>query len=400
MSGKQTYSKLAPKNVLAFVFHEERRSSILLLIAAALALFLANSAWSAIYFDFFEREFTLGSVTLDLQHWINEGLMAIFFLVVVLEVKREFIDGELSTWRKASFPVVAAVGGMLVPALLYSLINPYPPQNAGWAIPMATDIAIAIGLIGLLGKSIPKSLRVFLLALAIVDDVGSIIVIGLFYSQPTNMFALLLAAVLSLSLLYARTNKYRLVSFTFIGIGIWYCLLVAGISGTMAGVIVAAMAPLTTRRTNAKNLQASEIAEDVLLPLTAYLIVPLFVFANAGIDFSSITLTKGNGLGVFMGVIAGLLLGKPIGILGASWLATRLKISNKPSGTTWTQITGIGFVAGIGFTISLLIADLAFSSMPKFQNAAVLGVFVASVVSGIIGIIILRSKRPIATMSK
>ncbi|MEK7599700.1 MAG: Na+/H+ antiporter NhaA [Patescibacteria group bacterium] len=393
MPKKRKVSRFAPQNVLAFFLKEERRSSILLLIAAVLALILANSSWASIYFGVLHHEYTLGAVTLDLRHWINEGLMAIFFLVVVLEIKREFIDGELRSWKKASFLVFAALGGMIVPALIFSVFNPYPPQNIGWAIPMSTDTAIALGVIGLLGRSVPRSLKVFLLAVAIIDDVVSIIVIGLYYSRPTNMFFLFLALAFSMLLIYARTKKLRLFSFAIIGFAIWYCLLMAGVSGTIAGVVVAAIAPLTTRRTNAAQLQGSEVVEDMLLPVTAFFIVPLFVFANAGLDFSKVALTHGNGLMVFVGVALGLAIGKPVGIFAGGWLAATLRIGHKPNGISWPQIWGVGCISGIGFTISILIADLAYKTTPDFHNTAILGVFVASIISGVAGVIILKYSR-------
>lgn len=393
MGKNKKESKLMPKNILAFVFREERRSGILLLVAAALALVIANSAWSEIYFGILDKEYTLGAVTLDLRHWINEGLMAIFFLVVMLEIKRELIDGELRSWKKASFLFFAALGGMIVPALIFSALNPYPPQNVGWAIPMSTDTAIAIGVIGLLGRGIPKSLKVFLLAIAIIDDIVSILVIGLFYSQPTNMLALMLVVILSLALILVRTKRLHLINFLLIGFGIWYCLLVAGVSGTIAGVIVAAIAPLTTRKSNSVRFQASEEVEEILLPVTAYMIIPVFVFANAGLDFSSLTLYAENGLMVFLGVAAGLFIGKPVGIFSASWIAAKLRIAHKPRGISWSQLLGIGFIAGIGFTISLLITDLAYRSNTNLQEVATLGVFVASILSGLIGLAILKSAR-------
>ncbi len=383
-------SRFNPTNILAFVFQEERRSGVLLIIAAVLALFLANSAWSNQYFDFLHIKYMLGSVELDLRHWINEGLMALFFLVVALEVKRELVDGELSTWRRASFPVIAAVGGMVLPALIYTYINPNPPLSSGWAIPIATDIAIAVGVLALLGKRIPKNLRLFLLSLAIIDDIGSIMIIGLFYNQPSNMFALMHALILSLSLSVFRKQKLWLLSFGLVGIGIWYCLLLSGISGTMAGVIVALMAPLTKRHNKKSRLQSPEKIEDILLPLTAYLIVPVFVFANAGIVIKNISVTSGDGLTVFLGVVLGLLFGKPLGIFCSTWIATKLRLTYKPNDLRWAHILGVGFVAGIGFTISILITGLTFAEHTAQQNSAIFGVFVASVTSGFIGLNILR----------
>jgi NhaA family Na+:H+ antiporter len=391
MKHKKFKSQLNPTNVLTFLLKEERRSGVVLILVAIAALLLANSVWSETYFEFINQQFTLGSITLDLKHWVSEGLMAIFFLMVVLEVKRELIDGELSTWRKASFPLVAAVGGMVVPAFIYTLVNQNSPENIGWAIPIATDIAIAIGVLALLGKRIPKSLRIFLLALAIIDDIGSILVIGVFYSQPANTVALMIATILSLSLFAFRKQRRWILSFAIIGFCIWYCLLLAGISGTMAGVIVAAMAPLSKRFVKNTPLQDSEKIEDVLLPITAYIIVPLFVFTSAGLVFSELSFSQGNGLSVFAGVVTGLLVGKPLGIFGASLIATKLQLAYKPAELSWSHVLGVGFIAGIGFTISLLIADLSFNEYPALQNTAIFGVFVASIVSAIIGLLILAT---------
>jgi NhaA family Na+:H+ antiporter len=390
MKHKQYKNKLTATNVLTFLFKEERRSGVLLIFAAITALLLANSNYSDIYFSFIHKNISIGQVTLDLHHWVSEGLMAIFFLVVVLEVKREFIDGELNTWRKASFPVIAAIGGMILPAVIYTYINPNMPQSYGWAIPIATDIAIAIGVLALLGRRIPRILRIFILSLAIIDDIGSIVVIAIFYSHPTNTTALFGALILCFSLLYFRTLKTWLPIFLIIGLIIWYLLLSAGISATMAGVIVAALSPLTTRRKKSSNrLQSSEWLEDTLLPISAYVIVPLFVFTSAGLVFNDINLTSGNGLMVFVGVVAGLMIGKPLGIISATWLATSLRITSKPKDLNRSHIIGIGFIAGIGFTISLLIADLSFVDYPNMLNAATFGVFVASIFSGLIGLLIL-----------
>lgn len=316
--------------------------------------------------------------------------MALFFLVVSLEIKRELIDGELKTWRNASFPIFAAIGGMFIPALIFTVFNPYQPQSNGWGIPMATDIAIAVGVLALLGKRVPKSLRVFLLSLAIVDDIGSIVIIGLFYNHPTNMLALFLAVILSLGLVATRKNKYWSVWFLFLGLGIWYAMLVAGVSATMAGVIVAFLMPLTTRSKRVFNLQASEVIEDVLIPVTTFVVVPLFVFANAGLNLSQISLASGGGLSVFLGASLGLLIGKPLGIICTSFIATKLALSHKPVNIKWSNIIGIGFIAGIGFTVSLLISDLSYRSQPLLLNSAIFGVFTASIFGAIIGLTILR----------
>ncbi len=391
MPRKTKSHSLNPANIFTFVFKEERRSSLLLILAVIMALVLANSAWSNSYFELFSRKISFGLISLDIRHWINEGLMAFFFLVVGLEVKRELIDGELKTWKKAAFPLVAAVGGMLAPALIFTLFNPYLPQNSGWGIPMATDIAIAVGVLALLGRRIPKSLRVFLLSLAIIDDIGSILIISLFYSKPTNMLTLVLAIILSLSLLLVRKQKWWLPAYVLIGFGMWYCIVVAGLSGTMAGVVIALLMPLAKRRSNASRLQTSEIVEDALIPLTSFLIVPLFVFANAGLRLANISLSSSTGMSVFTGVLLGLLIGKPLGIVIASWTADTLKIAERPTNTTWSQICGIGFLAGIGFTISLLIGDLAYGANSELHSSAVLGIFSASVLAAVIGLLTLRN---------
>jgi NhaA family Na+:H+ antiporter len=396
MNNKTKTSNIIPVNILNFLVQEERRSGVILIIVAIAALFAANSSLSSIYFDFIYTELTFGIVSLDIQHWVSEGLMAIFFLVVVLEVKREFIDGELRTWRKASFPVIAAIGGMLLPALIYSSINTQSPQSIGWAIPIATDIAIGIGVLTLLGKRIPKNIRVFLLTLAIIDDIGSIIVIGIFYNHPSNITALIIAIILSLSLLIVRKKKWWITGFMIMGFCVWYCLLLAGISGTMAGVIVAALAPLVKRPRKSMYLQSSEKIEDLLLPITAYIIVPLFVFCSAGLVFRDVSLTQGDSLSIFLGVVLGLLIGKPVGIITITWIATKLKLTHRPEGMSWVNILGVGFIAGIGFTISLLIANLSFNSYPSLLNTSIFAVFVGSIVSGAIGVLILG----ISTSSK
>lgn len=388
MSGQKTNS-INPKNIIDFVLNEERRSSVLLLMAALIALFVANSAWSAIYFSFFNKELSLVVVDMNIRHWINEGLMALFFLVVGLEIKREFIDGELTTWRKASFPAIAAIGGMAIPALFFSSINPYAPQSGGWAIPMATDIAVAVGVIGLLGEKIPKSLRVFLLTLAIVDDIGSIFVINLFYNQPTNSLALIFALLLIVYLFFIRSKKNWQLGFLIIGFALWYSLLIAGISATVSGVIIAFLMPLSTNKFPKSKLQNSEIIEDKLIPFTSFVVVPLFVFANAGLNFSEITLRGNGSMSVFMGVLLGLAIGKPIGILVACWLGNITNVAQKPKNISWNQLLGVGFLAGIGFTISLLIAGLAYKDSIVFQNAATLGIFAATLISGLVGLFML-----------
>ncbi|MCA9332961.1 Na+/H+ antiporter NhaA [Candidatus Saccharibacteria bacterium] len=378
-----------PKNVWNFFVAEETRSSSLLVIAGLLGLILANSKMSDLYFSTLHYDLTFGFVTLDIQHWINEGLMAAFFLVVSLEIKRELIDGELKGWKKASFPVFGAIGGMILPALIFTTLNPTLPESKGWAIPMATDIAIAIGILGLLGNRISHSLRVFLLTLAIVDDIGSIAIIGIFYSQPSNMFTFLMALVVVLSVAIVRNSRHWIMWFGVLGFVLWYLLILSGVPGTMAGVLMAFLAPLSTRRKGSKKLQLSEVAEDILLPFASFVIVPMFVLANAGIPFSSIELNDHSTINVFLGVFLGLVVGKAVGIFIATKIANVLGFARKPSGISWSQIAGVGFVAGIGFTVSLLVASLSYEDDYVLHNASVMAIFIASIVSAIIGLFIL-----------
>ena len=380
-----------PKNIFNFVFTEERRSGVLLIVAALTALIIANTGYSEVYFNWLGKYFTLGGVHLNISHWIGDGLMALFFLAVGLEVKRELIDGELRSWKKASFPIIAAIGGMLLPAFLFSLLNPYLPQSNGWAIPMATDVAIAVGAIGLLGKRIPRPLRVFLLTLAIVDDIGSILVIGLFYNHPTNMLALISAVIVCIAMAVLRNKKHWPSYFLVLGITLWYLMLNAGVSATMSGVLIAFLMPLYTRSKKMKKLQSSEVIEDILVPIASFFVVPLFVFANAGFQFSNVAKLDGASVPVFVGILLGLFVGKPVGILLAGWLGQTLKLSRKPAGSTWGQIAGIGYLAGIGFTVSLLVANLAYRNEIALLNAATFGIFAASVLSGVVGIMVLRA---------
>ncbi len=391
MKHKRHSLALRPFSVLNYLLKEERRSGFFILLAAIVALFAANSPFSEIYTNFIGHKLSLGSVNLDIRHWVSEGLMALFFLVVTLEVKRELIDGELRTWKKASFPVVAAVGGMLMPALIYTSINQSPPTSSGWAIPIATDIAIALGVLALLGSRIPKNLRIFLLALAIIDDIGSIIIIGLLYNRPENAFALVSAFTIIMIMVIYRRQNYWIPVFSLLFVALWYCLTVAGVSGTMAGVITAVLAPLVTSHKHSSKLQSSEKIEDLLIPISAFIVVPLFVFCNAGLDLRQLSLQNSMSIKVFSGVSIGLLLGKPLGIILASMIASSLKITAKPTGISWRQLIGVSFLAGISFTVSLLIADLSFRDFPDLYSASVFGIFVASILAGIFGVCILHS---------
>ncbi len=385
------YTALHPSKLLAYVFREERRSSVILLLSAVAAAAIANSPWSAIYSSLLATQLSFGLFSTDVHHFINEGLMAFFFLIVTLEVRREFVEGELATWRKAAFPVAAALGGMLMPALIFTSLNPYPPASDGWAIPMATDIALAIGVLGLLGTRITKPMRVFLLSLAIVDDIASIIVIGLFYARPDNLFLVVVSLMLCVTLWLVRNARLQPILFPALAVLLWVTLTQAGLSGTLAGVIVALVAPIgVTRRSKPLHLSAEAI-EKSLLPVTSFVIVPLFAFANAGIQIHPEILQDTQNLLVFSGVIAGLVFGKPMGILLAGWVAVMLNLAHRPATLSWRVMTGLGFISGIGFTVSLLIAGLAYGGDPQLRASAALGIICASVTASLLGIMAIRS---------
>ena len=349
-------------------FSSDASGGIILIIAAILAMIMANSgATSGWYHDFLETPVQLRVGSLEINKnmllWINDALMAVFFLLVGLEVKRELMQGSLASLRQAAFPVIAAIGGMIVPALLYLAFNYADPiTREGWAIPAATDIAFALGVLALLGSRVPLALKIFLMALAIIDDLGAIIIIALFYTNDLSMASLGVAAVAIAVLAVLnlcgvrRTGVYILV-----GVVLWTAVLKSGVHATLAGVIVGFFIPLKEKhgRSPAKRL------EHVLHPWVAYLILPLFAFANAGVSLQGVTL---EGLSLFC------------------WLALRLKLAHLPEGTTYQQIMAVGILCGIGFTMSIFIASLAFGSVdPELINWAKLGILVGSISSAVIG---------------
>ncbi|EPW0886969.1 TPA: Na+/H+ antiporter NhaA, partial [Shigella sonnei] len=352
-------------------FSSDASGGIILIIAAILAMMMANSgATSGWYHDFLETPVQLRVGSLEINKnmllWINDALMAVFFLLVGLEVKRELMQGSLASLRQAAFPVIAAIGGMIVPALLYLAFNYADPiTREGWAIPAATDIAFALGVLALLGSRVPLALKIFLMALAIIDDLGAIIIIALFYTNDLSMASLGVAAVAIAVLAVLnlcgvrRTGVYILV-----GVVLWTAVLKSGVHATLAGVIVGFFIPLKEKhgRSPAKRL------EHVLHPWVAYLILPLFAFANAGVSLQGVTLDGLTSI-LPLGIIAGLLIGKPLGISLFCWLALRLKLAHLPEGTTYQQIMAVGILCGIGFTMSIFIASLAFGSVdPELIN--------------------------------
>ncbi|MFQ2211047.1 Na+/H+ antiporter NhaA [Aeromonas caviae] len=374
----------------------ESASGIILILAALLAIGLANSVLAQHYQSFLNTEVQVRIAALDINKplllWINDGFMAIFFLLVGLEVKREMLEGALSSRVQATFPAIAAVGGMLAPALIYSFFN-YGDEatRAGWAIPAATDIAFALGVMALLGKRVPTSLKVFLLALAIMDDLGVIIIIALFYTQQLSLTALAIGVVATLTLLWMnRRGEDRIGLYMLVGLVLWVAVLKSGVHATLAGVIVGFMIPLNGKRyaSPLKHL------EHGLHPWSAFLILPLFAFANAGVSLEGINFSALlNPLP--MGIILGLFVGKPLGIFTISWLAVKSGIAQLPQGVNFRQIFAVSILCGIGFTMSMFIASLAFEHGGlDYGSYSRLGILAGSTLAAVIGYIALRISLP------
>jgi Na+:H+ antiporter, NhaA family len=384
----ETYYKRLTDEIREFM-RLESAAGLVLLLAAVLAL-LAKNSGLARYYDLFlstPLQVRLGVLDIDkpLLLWINDGLMALFFLVIGCEIKREMIEGELSSWRKAALPAIAAAGGMLVPALIYIWINRDDPTALlGWAIPSATDIAFAFAVVSLLGKRVPASLRIFLLALAIIDDLGAIIIIAVFYTSDLSLIAIAGAAiVLALMFLLNRLRIARIVPYALLGILLWVLVLKSGVHATLAGVATALALPI--RRTGGGS-PLREL-EHTLHPWTSFLVMPLFGFANAGLAFADIRFSDLAG-GVAGGVALGLFLGKQLGVFGATALAIKFRICERPSGASWLAIYGVAVVAGIGFTMSLFIGTLAWDDSTH-AAALRLGVLAGSIVSALCGLALL-----------
>lgn len=373
----------------------ESASAFILLSCAALALILSNSPWNVYYDALLHHPVSLNfyNVQLKIQflHLINEGLMTIFFLVVGLEIKYELFYGALNSFSKAFLPVIAAAGGMIAPALIYVAINyGHALSLQGWAIPTATDIAFSLGILTLLGSRIPSTLKIFLMALAIFDDLAAIIIIALFYTSQLS-FLYLGGAVVCIGMLILL-NRKKVDAFLFygvLGIGVWFCFLKAGIHPTLAGGILAFLIPL--RSSSTIELSLSYRLKQRLHPWVAFGILPLFAFANAGVSFFTITLNELE-ISVVLGILLGLFVGKPIGIFGFCWLSIKLRLAQLPENVRWFDLFAISILCGIGFTISLFIGALAFENHSTHLNSVKIGVILGSVLSGIVGYALLRRK--------
>ena len=417
--------------------HLEAAGGLMLLGATAIALAWANSPWMSLYDSLWHTPIVIGvgafGLAKPLSHWVNDGLMVVFFFVVGLEIKREVLVGELASVRRAALPAVAALGGMIVPAAIYLGLNLGGPGSNGWGVPMATDIAFALGILALLGNRVPFGLKVFLTALAIADDLGAVLVIALFYTAELNLVALGLGlGVWVMMLILALFGVRRIGLYGLLAVILWVALLQSGIHPTIAGVLAAVTIPSTgkintgsfrgrsrelldrfeladadpgTHRLTVEQQEAvfslSSLIREVETPLqrlehalhpwVTFLIMPVFALANAGVVIGSGTLTALTHP-VTLGVILGLVFGKVIGVVGFAWLAVTTGLAEKPPGTSWRQFLGVGALAGIGFTMSLFIASLAFGDSPLLDNAKV-GILAASLLAGVLGAAILLGGR-------
>jgi NhaA family Na+:H+ antiporter len=373
------------KGALAFV-HHEAAGGLALMAAALAALVASNSPLASLYDGFLNIPVgvRVGPLAIDkpLLLWINDGLMTVFFFLVGLEIKRELLRGELSTFGQAVLPALAAAGGMAVPAAIYTAINAGDSAALrGWAIPTATDIAFSVGVLALLGSRIPASLKIFLLALAIIDDLGAIVIIALFYTEHLSPDSLLPAAA-GVAVLWGLNARgiSRPAPYVLTGLFIWVCVLKSGVHATLAGVAVALAVPLRPDTPGQPSLL--EQLEESLHPWVAFAVLPLFAFANAGVSLQGLSLAKLL-QSVPLGIALGLLVGKPLGIVGATWLAVKGGLAPRPEGASWRQILGIGMLGGIGFTMSLFIGTLAFPD-PVHAAQLRLGVLAGSIVSAVV----------------
>jgi len=411
--------------------HRQTTSGILLMLCAIAALYIANSSWNEAYQHFLQMKFTVGvpefQLSKSVHHWINDGLMAIFFFVVGLELKREILVGELADLKQALFPIIAAIGGMVVPVLFYVAINSEGSAVDGWGVPMATDIAFALGALALLGKRIPKGLLMFLVALAIVDDLGAVMVIAFFYTETINLGALMVVAVILFLLIALNLGGIRKSTpYILLGVVLWIAMLLSGVHATLAGILLAFTIPMRPKydpqrflvhinemvgrikkayqhegnilkneelrsqvralERGAKLVQApAQVMEQTMHLPSAYLVIPIFSLANAGIQIELSSIGDVVTSPISLGIICGLVLGKLIGIAGFSWLAVKLGVTKLPLGLNFKHIIGVALMGGIGFTMSIFIAELGFAHQADDLLMAKVGILVASIIAGVSG---------------
>lgn len=430
-------SKESNHTIFERFLHSQTSGSIVLIIATVIAVFWANSPWAKLYFDLSHLEIGVviaeKTYKMGLAHWVKDGLMTLFFFVVGLEIKREVLLGELSSIKKASLPVFAAIGGCITPALIYFFFNTSGPTASGWGIPMATDIAFAIGILSLLGDKVPTGLKIFLTALAIVDDLIAVLVIAIFYTESINIMSLIIAGgFLFLFYIAVKFNARRPLLFFFPALGVWISFMFSGIHATVAGVLIALLVPITPRIEPSEFFQALKdyylslkemgkitketlatdkkqwlLVEKIYLtvedmipsgvylekhfhPVQAFIVLPLFALFSAGVTITSNMITHFPG-DISLGIIAGLVLGKPVGIIFFSWLAIFTKIADMPKGVKWSYLFGAGLLAGIGFTMSIFISELGFKDQTLIDEAK-LSIFIASFLAGLFGFLFLKLK--------
>jgi NhaA family Na+:H+ antiporter len=376
-------------DVIRDFFKMESAGGIILVIAAAIAMFVANSPLNEMYQGVL-HSYVLG---MSVSHWINDGLMAVFFLLIGLEVKRELLEGALKSKETAIFPAIAAVGGMLAPALIYVLFNSSNPEALqGWAIPAATDIAFALGIMALLGNRVPVSLKVFLLALAIIDDLGVVVIIALFYSGDLSTLALTVGFIAT-GVLFMLNNKHvtKLSIYLIVGAILWFAVLKSGVHATLAGVVIGFAIPLKGNKGERSPLKHLEHA---LHPYVAFAILPIFAFANAGISLEGISISNLTGM-LPLGIAMGLLVGKPLGIFLFSWGAVKTGVAKLPEGVNFMNIFAVSVLCGIGFTMSIFISSLAFGpTNADFDTLARLGILMGSTTAAILGYFLLSISLP------
>ena len=372
-------------------FKLEAASGILLLISAVIALYISNSDLSNLYFDTLDKYIFIGinefGLKLSVLHWINDALMAIFFFFVTLEIKREFLQGELSSLKQAMLPIIGAVGGMLVPALIYIIINIDTPTTLnGWAIPSATDIAFSIGILSLLGSRVPISLKVFLTALAIIDDLGAIVIIAFFYSGDLSIKYLILILIAFIFLLILnRLSVKRFFPYLIVGLFLWFFTYKSGVHATIAGVLLASVIP---HRKKEHDFSLLIKVEHGVSPYVAYFIMPLFAFANAGVSLEGLTLSSLLEP-VPLGILLGLFVGKQLGVFIFSYASIKLRLATLPNNSNWLSFYAVGVLTGIGFTMSLFVGNLAFIENMEYMDGVKIGVLSGSLLSTIVGFILL-----------
>ena len=418
-SSDNSLAKFVARPVLRFV-DREVAGGILLLVATAIALIWVNTGWDDSYNDFWHTEIELAVGTwhlphMSLGHFVNDGLMALFFFVVGLEIKRELVTGDLRSVRAAALPVIGAMGGMVVPALFYVMLNTSGEASRGWGIPMATDIAFAIGIVALLGSRVSPKIKLFLLTLAIVDDIGAIAVIAIFYSSDLSTGWLITASVGLIAVwILQRVRVWAIPVYAVLGVFIWYATLESGVHATIAGVALGLLTParpLLNKRDAQQSGDAlpsdanvaevryasflaqesvplTERLENMLHPFTAFMIIPIFALANAGIKLSGDTISDAATSSVTLGIMLGLVIGKPLGITLFAWVATRFGLT-LPEGVPWPQFIGMGFAAGFGFTVSIFVGGLAFES-EGITDLAKIGILVASLIAAVAALLLLR----------